>query len=423
MTPCTRRAVLKTLVAGFGTLSAPACTRQAQQEGRDLATLWFSYGGKNREVLLELVKRFNASQSRYQVRATYQGDYFEALAKVRTALAAGVAPSVTHVVGEVVPYLAQAGVLESLDHYEGAQELGLVPELAQQGSYEGGAKHPLVAIPFNRSTPILLGNARWLDRAGVQPPTTWSELELAARRLSELGTKGSSGYEVPVSWWFWVALVWQAGGELLSPAGEVLLGGDAGVEALEHWQRMVHVEHSMRVPPGRDYNAWQVCNEDFLAQRVGLICTSTAFLRYLEENATFPVRAMPLPGLRRRAVPTGGTLFTILAQAPSREKQAAWAFLRWMTQPQAARYWATQTGYLPVSRAAITELHDDGFYRAHPNDRVVLEQLPEVHQWPWQANLFRVQRDAIEPRLEAAVIEDLDARKVLQEAVVAAGEP
>ena len=59
-------------------------------------------------MLLDLVNRFNASQPRHRVWPTYQGDYFEALAKVRTALAAGIAPALTHIVGEVLPYLADA---------------------------------------------------------------------------------------------------------------------------------------------------------------------------------------------------------------------------------------------------------------------------------------------------------------------------
>ncbi len=63
------------------------------------------------------MEQFHASQDRYRIHATYQGDYFEALAKLRTALAARAAPALTHVIGEVMPYLAEAGVLEPLDRF------------------------------------------------------------------------------------------------------------------------------------------------------------------------------------------------------------------------------------------------------------------------------------------------------------------
>src|SRR4051812_1939932 len=111
-----RRALLS--AAAAAPLLACAPRRASFEDGRAVATLWFAYGGKNREVLLDLVNRFNASQRRVLVKATFQGDYFEALAKLRTAIAANAAPTFSHVVGEVVPYLARAGALEPLDEYE-----------------------------------------------------------------------------------------------------------------------------------------------------------------------------------------------------------------------------------------------------------------------------------------------------------------
>jgi sn-glycerol 3-phosphate transport system substrate-binding protein len=130
-----------------------SCERTSHRDGRAVVTLWYSYGGKNREVLTDLVARFNRVQSKVTVDAVYQGDYYEALSKLRTAIAAGAAPTLSHVVVEVLPYLAEAGVLESLDGYEGAGALGLVRELAQAGAYRDGEKRPLGGIPFNRSIP------------------------------------------------------------------------------------------------------------------------------------------------------------------------------------------------------------------------------------------------------------------------------
>src|SRR3954468_18971704 len=126
-----------------------ACAVDAVPKGRTPVSLWFSYGGTNREVLETLVQRFNRSQTQDFVQAVYQGDYFEGLAKLRTAIAARCAPVLSHVVGEVVPYLAEAGVLEPLAGYPGLGELGLIPELGQERTWRGGAERPLVALPFN----------------------------------------------------------------------------------------------------------------------------------------------------------------------------------------------------------------------------------------------------------------------------------
>jgi sn-glycerol 3-phosphate transport system substrate-binding protein len=426
MRPFPRRDALRALcgsvAAALTTAGGGAGCGARSSDGRTEASLWFAYGGKNREVLLSLVGQFNASQGRFRVHATYQGDYFEALAKLRTALAAKAAPAVTHVIGEVVPYLAEAGVLEPLASFGPVDGFDLVPELAQAKGFTNGDARPLVALPFNRSTPIAYFNQRIFAELGLAPPTTWEELRAVAARAT-LPDGKRWGFECPIDWWFWLALVGQAGGALLAPDGSPVLGGDAGVRAIELWQALVHRDRTMRPPPGRDYNAWQGANADFVAGRAAMIWTSTAFLRYLEENATFQVGAAPLPRDVRASVPTGGTFFVMPKGPPRAEQEAAFAFLAWMMEPAQANAWATRTGYIPVSRAGIAALTASGHYAAHPNDKVALDQLAVAEPWPWSPDVFRIEREAVQPRLEEAVLSGRDARVMLDEARAVAREP
>jgi sn-glycerol 3-phosphate transport system substrate-binding protein len=418
-----RRDALRALAGSLAALGTSACAPRST-DGRITAALWFAYGGKNREVLLDLVNQFHASQTRYHIHATYQGDYFEALAKLRTSLAAHAAPALTHVIAEVLPYLAQAGVIEPLDTFAAGQDFGLVPELSQARGYTDGDKRPLYGLPFNRSTPIAYYNKRIFADLGLSPPTTWEELRAVAQKATVRGANGTRwGFECPIDWWFWLTMVGQAGGSVIEPDGTPSLGGEAGVRALELWQTMVHEDRTMRPPPGRDYNAWQVANTDFLSGSAAMIWTSTAFLRYLEENAKFEVGAAPLPRGVRRSVPTGGTFFVMPKGPPRAEQEAAFAFLRWMMEPAQANAWATRTGYIPVSRAGITELEKGGHYRLHPNDRVALDQLADAEPWPWAPDLFRIEREVVQPRLEACILARQPARAVLEEARRLAREP
>lgn len=417
LSSCSRRALLAAACS-----SALGCRRE-RHDGRITASLWFTYGGKNRQVLLELVDRFNATQfnaegPRYFIDAVYQGDYFEGLAKLRTALYARAGPVLSHVIGEVVPYLAEAGVLERLDEFPGANELDFVPELGQEKSWIGGGERPLVALPFNRSTPIAYLNGDIFARARLSAPKTWDELRTTARTLTERrsGRVTRYGFSCPISWWFWVALVGQAGGAVIETDGEATLGGEAGVEALEFWQTLVSRDGSMRPPPGRDYNAWEQTNQDFLAGRAAMIWTSTAFLKYLEENARFPVVAAALPRKRRFAVPTGGTHWVMLRGSLPAEQAAAWQFLRFVHAPEQVIHWSTSTGYMPVTRNAVKALETRGYYRSHPNDRVAYDQLEVAMPWPWSAELFRVQREIVQPRLESAVLSGENARALLRDA-------
>jgi sn-glycerol 3-phosphate transport system substrate-binding protein len=413
-----RRALMTCAAAWAG--GVLGCAEQAPS-GRVVVPFWFMYGGRNRTTLEALVQRFNRSQSDVWLRPIFQGDYFEGLAKLRTGLSARAAPPLSHVVGEVVPYLASAGVLEPLDDYPAAKSLPILPTLGQGGSYYGGDARPLVAIPFNRSTPIAYVNRALLEQSGVAPPTTWDELRQAARALTRAGR---FGFGCPIDWWFWAALVGQAGGAVIERDGSVTLGAEAGVAALGLWQELV-AAGVMKPPPGRDYNAWEQLSQDFLAGRVAMMWSSTAFVRYLEETASFPVLALALPRGVRSSVPTGGTHFVLLRQAASELKQAAWRFVRFMLEPEPAAFWSSETGYLPITHQAVELLRDSGFYRRRPNYQVALEQLRVAEPWPWSPRLFRLQREVVQPQLEAAVLSGVPARQALSQARgrAAEGEP
>ncbi|MCL2448273.1 MAG: ABC transporter substrate-binding protein [Polyangiaceae bacterium] len=420
----TRRDLLRVWAASLAFQSFASCQTRGRErranveDGRVVVAFWYAFGDAIRKVLLELVAAFNSSQPRVLVRPVHQGDYFEALAKLRTAIAAGAAPPLSHVVLEVLPYLARAGVLEPLDRYDGARAIPFVPALTQAGAFAAPPGEPLAGIPFNRSTPIAFANGQMLAEAGVAPPATWEELASAASALTRRGPDGETrwGFEVPISWWYWVAMTGQAGGRLVMPDGQVTLGGRAGEDALRFWQRLVRDDRVMRPPPGRDYQAWQSTNDSFLRRRVAMMWSSTAYVRYLEDNASFPVQAAPLPRQSRASVPTGGTMFVILRGAPEEEKQAAWEFVRWMCEREQASTWAARTGYLPVTMPAVDHLVTSGFYARHPNHRVAYDQLANVDPWPWAPELFRIERDVVEPRLEDAVLTGRDAREVLEEA-------
>jgi sn-glycerol 3-phosphate transport system substrate-binding protein len=420
-----RRDVLAGLA---GALAAAGCGRPARpmRDGnRVVVTFWYAFGDLVRKVLLDLVDRYNQSQPHVLVRPVHQGDYFEALAKLRTAIAARDAPPLAHVVVEVLPYLARAGVLEPLDGYEGAGALGLVPALSQRGTFGAPAEERTYGVPFNRSTPIAYCNAHMLQQDSVRIPTTWPELAAAANVLTRRasGTVTRWGFEVPISWWYWVAMVGQAGGHLVEPDGAMSLGGKAGEGALRFWQRLVRIDRVMRPPPGGDYQAWQSTSESFLQERIAMMWSSAAYLRYLENSARFPIVAAPLPRGWTFSVPTGGTMFVLLRSAPDEEKQGAWSFIRWMCEPEASAEWSTRTGYLPVSRRALESLGDSGFYMRHPNDRVAYDQLVYAQTWPWAPDLFRVERDIVEPLLQEAVLSGRDAHEVMQEAREQAREP
>ena len=266
-------------------------------------------------------------------------------------------------VGEVVPYLAAADVLEPLDDYPEAHALPIHPALGQAGSFRGGAQRPLVVVPFNRSTPIAYVNQHLFG--ANHSAQSWGELRNVARALTRPWAlvSGCSDRLVVLG----CARRASRRRDIVEADGRVSLGGTAGVAALGFLQQLVASDGTMKQPPGRDYNAWEQLSQDFLAGRVAMIWSSTAFVRYLEETADFPIRALPLPRGERAAVPTGGTHFVLLKSAP-REIEASGVALRTLSllDADSAAFWSSETGYLPVTLDAAKKLETSGFYAQHP---------------------------------------------------------
>ena len=375
-----------------------------------VATFWYSYGGKVREVTEELIKRFNSSQTKYRIDGSFQGDYFQALAKIRAAIPTKTAPAIFHAIGEALPDLWQGGMLENLEPYVKATGLkteDFVQPLSQHGYFEYfGKQVPLFAIPFNRSMTVMYYNKDLLDAKGVKVPTSWDELRDAAAKLTvREGTDVKVwGFEVPIDWWFWHGLLYEAGGTLLSADGKKAAFGQKGGEALQFWVDLVNKQKIMKRPPGKDYNAWEVTNTDFLNQKAAMIFTSTAFVNYLTENAKFHMATTFLPRKVKFAGPTGGTFFVMLKDATPAQKEAGWAFIKWMAEPAQAIYWSQNTGYICVSESAIASPEMQKFYKDNPNYRVAYEQLKYAQKMPFLPALIRIQREVIQPNLEAPVI-------------------
>ena len=231
-------------------LSGAACNDARVPPGRTAVPLWFTYGGRNREVLEKLILAFNTAQHRYYVRGVFQGDYFEGLAKLRTAIAARAAPAFSHVIGEVIPFWPRPACSNRSPTIPARASSISSPSSAGE-SWVNGGRQPLVALPFNRSTPIAYLNGEIFAPEKRSAPRLGRAARIRARAD---GTAGASRFTprlgCPVSWWFWVALVVLAGGEVVEPDGRVSLGDDAGVRALEFWKTLVPTAADSR--RGRD---------------------------------------------------------------------------------------------------------------------------------------------------------------------------
>lgn len=395
--------------------ASAAAAQPASEAGQPVEIdFWYALGGRNGEMIEAMVKKFNESQSRIKVNASYQGNYYENHSKVLAAVAAGNQPDVTQVEVGSIGAFADAKVLEDLGPYANGAESKYIPGLLGNSYWND----KLYAIPFNRSTPLLYVNRDMLREAGLDPngPKTWEELREYARVLTkkEGGKTTTYGFSTPIDIWFYEALVFQSGGTVVTDDGKLGINTPEGKAPLQFWTDMLK-EGIMKAPPGEKYNAWDVAKQDFVNQQVAMIFTSTGDLRGLNESAPFEVGTAFMPANKSYGAPTGGANLVILAKSPEEEKKAAWEFISWMTDTAQTVPFSLESGYMPVTTEAVESDEMKAAYEKEPNFQVAVKQLEYASPRPMIPGYKELQ-EVIMTEIQRAVLGQATIDEALQNA-------
>jgi sn-glycerol 3-phosphate transport system substrate-binding protein len=83
-----------------------------------------------------------------------------------------------------------------------------------------------------------------------------------------------------------------------------------------------------------------------------------------------------LPGAKRKGSPTGGGNFYIFKKSTPAQQEAAFKFIKWVTQPERAAQWSIETGYVATSAAAYGTDALRKYGRDFPPALVARDQLP-----------------------------------------------
>lgn len=380
---------------------------------------WYAYGDKIEEAKQHMVKTFNESQDKYEVVAEHQGSYDDLHAKVQAAFAAGNAPEVTDLEIASTGVFAHSGMLEELTAYaeKDKEQLKLddfIPGLMGNAYVDG----KLYGLPFMRSTPIMYKNVTMLKNAGLDPagPKTWEELEQYSRVLKD---KGKVGMTVPVDIWYYEALVAQSGGQMLSDDGKKAAFNDAaGVAPVEFWKKLSS-EGLIKMPVGDEAGA--TANKDWANQISAFKFGSTAGVSESLEIANgngFELQTAFMPANKDYGVPTGGCQLVMTSKSTAEEKEAAWAFIKWMTSKENTIYQHKHVGYLPTRTSAVESEELQEHFKQYPQYKVAVDQLEYARPRPME-NAYPEIAKVLSDAMQKAII---DPKTTPQDALNQAAE-
>ena len=378
---------MKKLVAAilmFGVIAGIVSAQAAKPVAIDF---WYSMGGANGDLIQSMVKDFNEKNKDVMVTATYQGNYYDTSAKIQAAVASGTTPHVSMVVDMHNAMFADAEVLENMEPFMKRDKVDFndfIPGLLDWSVYN----KKIISLPFNRSTPLFYYNKDQLKAAGLSEkgPQTWEELESFARKLTIKGERW--GFSCPIDIWFYFGMVFQNGGQILSADGKHSgFNNEIGTKPIYFWRKMID-EGIMKMPPGKEYNSWEVAMQDFLNGKTSMIMTSTGYLYGILNSAQgkFEVGTGFLPKAKQWGTPTGGANIAMLAGKPAKETEAAWRFIKYMTDTPQVIYFSQKSGYMPSRKSAVDSASMQAFFVQKPQFKTAIEQLAEAKNRPNHPN-------------------------------------
>ena len=136
-------------------------------------TFWHAMTGNYAKALDEQIKAFNASQSKYEIVATAQGDYTTLNQKVIAAAKSKTLPDMAQATYTQVPDYAKNGIVANMDsQVKGKDGLSkadlknIYPGFLEQAKYKGS----YYAMPFSASVRVMFYNKSILDQYGLSVP-------------------------------------------------------------------------------------------------------------------------------------------------------------------------------------------------------------------------------------------------------------
>jgi multiple sugar transport system substrate-binding protein len=317
--------------------------------------VWHGYEDVEGKALKDAANRFNASHPGIKVEVQNYGNADYALQKVLTAIRGGSYPDIAYLYGSYAAKIASSDTavdLTSLTQQPSINWDDFWPAERQAVQVD----NKIVGVPALVDNLALVYNKKLFDQAGLSYPTadwTWSDFEAAARKLTDPSAKQfgwayvNDASEDTV--WRFDALLWQAGGDILTPDGtHAAFNSDAGIRAATLLQHMAAVDHSVYLDNGNGNYA-----NLFNSGKIAMLYTGPWDLSGFPD-VNYGVQV--LPGDQNHQTISGPDQWVMFDNGNERKK-AAWTFLSWFTSAEQAMKWSLATGDLPI-RASQTTLPD-----------------------------------------------------------------
>ncbi|MBN8939224.1 MAG: sn-glycerol-3-phosphate ABC transporter substrate-binding protein UgpB [Rhizobiales bacterium] len=394
---------------------------------------WHAMTGANNEVVVKLAEEFNASQREYRVVPTYKGSYPDTMNAGIAAFRAGNAPHILQVfeVGTATMMAARGAIKPVYQLMRDANEPfdpnAYLPAVA---GYYSTSRGEMLSFPFNSSSSVMWYNKDAFRRAGLnpdQPPRTWPDVFEAAKKLRAAGYDKCGFSSAWITWlnieqfslWHNVPLSTRA-------------NGIDGFDTELRFNSPLHVRHLQNLIELQRDNTFSYSGRTntgegrFTSGECPIMLTSSGFYGNVRANAKFEWANAPMPyypdvaGAPQNST-LGGASLWVMGGKPAAEYTGVARFFTFLSDVDRQAKLHTDSGYLPITRAAYAKVKASGFYVQNPYLETPLLEL--TNKEPTEnsrglrlGNMVQL-RDVWAEEIEAALAGQKPAQAALDAAV------
>jgi ABC-type glycerol-3-phosphate transport system substrate-binding protein len=388
---------------------------------------WHTQSRANADALNGLVNEFNATHPGIKVIPEFKNTYDDLLKAVQTAGAGGSLPDLSVGYENWMPGFVQSDIsvpfddfLASPGGYTQSELADFFPAFLKTNVYPA-LGNKMWSFPFTKSMPMLWYNMDMLKAAGIsKPPATWDEFVADSKAVAK-PDQGIYGYEFEAATSEFIAGIYSRGGTVMNNNdSSFTFNNPAAQGQLKMLTDGVNARYFLVTEPNKFQD-----EIDFANQKAAFIIRSSTSVSFIKSyypktpaNYDFNWSGTVIPhgaGVTTPVTTIYGGNVLMYKTTPERER-AAWAFVKWFTQPNQNARWAALSGYLPLTKSAQSNYLLQAAWQKEPRLRASFDNLQYATAAEPKVGSYQQVRDIIFQDLQAALSGTKSPEDALSEA-------
>lgn len=414
-------------LAACGNSGASAKGPVKTASGKIQVEYWYGLGGKLGDNMEKIIKEFNDSQDKYEVKGVAQDKYDTTFKNLQAGIAAKKSPAVALLEPDKAVIFARKDLLTNISDYTNKDADFKADNYLESFLETGKYQDKLIGFPAFGTTQLLYYNKQAFKDAGISEDKlkTWTGLAEAAKKLTK-----RDGDEVSFYGWepMWgqdnlIDAALSNGGKILSDDGkQVLINSPEWIEAWDSFRKWIHEDKIMRIHSGgQGWEYWYATVDDAMKDKAAGYTGSSGDQGDLDFNKLAAFEQPAFKEGKKSSPIAQARLLVIPKEISDEEKQGAYEFIKYFTSAKVSAQWSMASGYISVNKGSTSTPEFTEYVKKNPQALVPTAQAAhatKVFIDPTDGKII----DALKVAADKVEIENVSAKDALDEAQKTAQE-